>query len=82
VLKVLAAGGRVAMMTSALLRHGPEHVRGVLDGVRLWLEEHEHESVQQIQGSMSLRAVGNPSAFVRGNYMKVLRSYAPGPGRP
>jgi dihydroorotate dehydrogenase (fumarate) len=82
VLKVLAAGGRVAMMTSALLRHGPEHVRGVLDGVRLWLDAHEHESVRQIQGSMSLRAVGNPSAFVRGNYMKVLRSYAPGPGRP
>jgi dihydroorotate dehydrogenase (fumarate) len=40
-----------------------------------WLEEHEYESVQQMIGSMSLRAVANPSAFERANYMKVLSSY-------
>ena len=74
-LKVFAAGGRVAMMTSALLRHGPRYVRGVVEGVRAWLVGHEYESVRQLEGSMSLRSAGNPAAFVRGNYMKVLRSY-------
>lgn len=74
-LKVFAAGGRVAMMTSALLRHGPRHVRGVVEGVRAWLVEHEYHSVRQLEGSMSLRSAANPSAFMRGNYMKVLRSY-------
>jgi dihydroorotate dehydrogenase (fumarate) len=79
-LKVFAAGGRVAMMTSALLRHGPRFVRGVVEGVREWLAEHEYDSVRQLEGSMSLRKAANPAAFMRGNYMKVLRSYHVRPG--
>jgi len=41
-----------------------------------WMEEHETHSIQEIQGSMSLWSVGDRAAFERGNYMKVLRSYA------
>jgi dihydroorotate dehydrogenase (fumarate) len=41
-----------------------------------WLEKHEYESIQQMQGSMSAKAVPNPAAFERANYMKVLSSYA------
>ena len=40
-----------------------------------WMEENEYESVRQMQGSMSMRSVGDPAAFERANYMKVLRSY-------
>jgi dihydroorotate dehydrogenase (fumarate) len=76
VIKVLLAGGRVAMMTSALLRHGVDHLTRVLEEMQTWLEEHEYESVAQLRGSMSVRRVPNPSAFLRGNYMKVLRSHA------
>jgi dihydroorotate dehydrogenase (fumarate) len=76
VLKVLLAGGRVAMMTSALLRRGVDHLRVVLGEVRTWMEEHEYESVAQMRGSMSLRNVANPSAFQRANYLKVLRAHA------
>ena len=32
-----------------------------------------------MQGAMSFRAVTNPAAFERGNYMKVLRSHALNP---
>jgi dihydroorotate dehydrogenase (fumarate) len=76
VLKVILAGGRVAMMTSALLRRGIEHLSGVLAGIQTWMEEHECESVAQIRGSMSLRNVPNPAVYQRANYMKVLRSFA------
>jgi dihydroorotate dehydrogenase (fumarate) len=75
VLKSMMVGARVAMMTSALLRNGLGHVRQVLDGVRRWMEDHEYESIRQMQGSMSRRSVGNSSAYDRGNYMKVLSSY-------
>jgi len=37
--------------------------------------EHEYESVEQLQGSMSLARVGNPSAYERANYLKVLNSW-------
>jgi len=75
VLKSMMAGARVAMMTSALLRNGLGHVRVVLDDLTRWMEEHEYESIRQMQGSMGRRSATNPSAFERGNYMKVLSSY-------
>jgi dihydroorotate dehydrogenase (fumarate) len=32
-----------------------------------------------MQGSMSQRHVSDPTAFERGNYMRVLQSYRPDP---
>jgi dihydroorotate dehydrogenase (fumarate) len=76
VLKAMMAGARVAMMTSVLLRNGINHFETVLADMKAWMEEHEYESVRQMQGSMSRRSVANPAAFSRANYMKVLSSYA------
>jgi len=75
VIKCILAGARVAFMTSALLRNGVHHAAHVLSELDRWLEEHEYSSVQQMCGSMSHGAVPDPSAFERGNYMKVLSSY-------
>jgi dihydroorotate dehydrogenase (fumarate) len=76
VLKAMMAGARVAMMTSALLKHGIRHISGVRDRLLAWMDEHHYESIAQMQGSMSYRAVTDPAPFERANYMKVLRSYA------
>jgi dihydroorotate dehydrogenase (fumarate) len=74
--KVLLAGADVAMMTSALLHHGPGHIATVEEGLRAWMVEREYESVAQLRGSMSQRAVPDPTAFERGNYMRTLTSYS------
>jgi dihydroorotate dehydrogenase (fumarate) len=76
VLKSMMAGARVAMMTSALLRNGIGHLATVQTELLKWMEEHEYDSIQQMQGSMSQRAVADPSAFQRANYVKVLSSYS------
>lgn len=76
VLKSMMAGARVAMMTSALLRNGIGHLATVRTELLKWMEEHEYESIHQMQGSMSQRAVADPSAFQRANYVKVLSSYS------
>jgi dihydroorotate dehydrogenase (fumarate) len=76
VLKSMMAGARVAMTTSALLQRGVGWLRTILDDLALWMEANEYSSIQQMQGSMSLRSVGDPAAFERANYMKVLRSYS------
>jgi dihydroorotate dehydrogenase (fumarate) len=76
VLKVMMAGARVAMTTSALLQHGIDHLARVRAGLLEWMEAHEYASIAQMQGSMSYRAVAEPAAFERANYMKVLSSYA------
>jgi dihydroorotate dehydrogenase (fumarate) len=75
VLKAMMAGARVAMMTSALLKHGIAHLGNVRTEVLEWMEAHEYESIAQMQGSMSYRSVREPAAFERANYMKVLSSY-------
>lgn len=77
VLKAMMAGARVAMMTSALLRYGISHLERVREDLTHWMEEHEYESIRQMQGSLALRSVPNPAAFERANYMRVLGSYTP-----
>ena len=74
-LKCIMAGARVVFMTSALLRNGVQHAAHVLAEANRWLDEHEYSSIQQMCGSMSHNSVPDPTAFERGNYMKVLSSY-------
>ena len=76
VLKCMMAGARVAMMTSALLKHGIGHLRTVRSELIAWMDEHEYGSIRQLQGSMARRSVANTGAFDRANYMRVLSSYA------
>ena len=76
VLKAMMAGAAVTMMASALLAHGVDHLRTVKAALAAWMEEHEYASITQMRGSMSQRAVAEPAAFERANYLRVLRSYA------
>jgi dihydroorotate dehydrogenase (fumarate) len=70
--RCLLAGADVAMMTSALLEHGPEHVATVESDLVSWAAESGFESVAQLKGSVSQRNVADPSAFERANYMAAL----------
>lgn len=79
VLKGLMAGANITMMASELLRYGIRRIGEVLNDLVLWMEEHEYESVAQMQGSMSQQHVAEPAAFERANYMKVLDSWRPDP---
>jgi dihydroorotate dehydrogenase (fumarate) len=76
VLKAMMAGARVAMMASALLQHGIPHLTRVRADLLDWMERHEYGSIAEMQGSMSYRAVAEPAAFERANYMKVLAAGA------
>ena len=75
VVKCLMVGADVVMMTSAILRHGPQHIGTVEAELRAWMTEHEYESVEQLKGSASQATAENPSAFERANYMQTLRSW-------
>ena len=75
VLKAMMAGARVAMVASALLKHGPEWASETLADLEKWMVEHEYTSIKQMQGSMSEQSTHNPHALRRSNYIKVLNSY-------
>jgi dihydroorotate dehydrogenase (fumarate) len=74
-LKAVMAGAGAVQTVSALLAHGPEHVKTLVDGMRAWLEEHEYDSLKQAQGSLSLERSPNPAAFERAQYMRLLQTF-------
>ena len=75
VVKAMLVGADVAMMTSALLRKGPEHVATVEAELRDWMTEREYVSVAQMRGSATAATADDPAAFERANYMTALRSW-------
>lgn len=75
VLKGVMAGANVTMMASELLKNGIDRIDGILTAIRAWMDEHDYDSIQQMQGSMSQIHVREPSAFERANYVKVLQSW-------
>ncbi len=74
VLKVLMAGADVAMLCSTLLRNGIGHLRTIETQMCEWMEEHDYESVRQLQGSMSQKYCADPNAFERAQYMRAVLS--------
>jgi len=73
--KALLVGADVAMMTSAVLRNGPEHFATVERELVQWMDANEYTSVSELRGSVSYAASDDPSAFERANYLKTLRSW-------
>lgn len=78
VVKAVMAGAHVTQMVSALLHHGPGYLRQVKDDLARWLEEHEFESLRQMQGSMNLLRCRDPGAYQRANYIRLLQSWDAG----
>ena len=74
-IKAVMAGANVAMLASELLANGVSRLAAILEEMTVWMLEHEYESVEQMRGSMSQKAVAEPAAFERANYIRVLSSY-------
>ncbi len=75
VLKAMMAGASVAVLASELLANGIERLAILLANLEAWMEEHAYESIAQMRGSMSQRAVAEPAAFGRANFMRALTSF-------
>ena len=74
-IKAVMAGAHAVQLVSALLQHGPEHLKTVREQMVCWMEEHEYDSLRQMQGSMNLTRCPDPAAFERANYVRVLQSW-------
>ena len=74
VIKLMLVGADVTMLCSALLREGVTHIRHVERELEDWLQEHEYESIAQMQGGMSQLRCADPSAFERAQYMRAVKS--------
>jgi dihydroorotate dehydrogenase (fumarate) len=73
VIKATMAGAHVTQMVSALLRHGPDHLRTVRREIESWMEEHEWSALDDMRGNMSLQRIPDPAAYERMNFRMALR---------
>jgi dihydroorotate dehydrogenase (fumarate) len=73
--KAVMCGANAVQMVSALLQNGPQYIQTMIRKISSWLEEHDYDSLRQMQGSMSLQKCPDPQAFIRGNYMKLLQTW-------
>ncbi len=74
-IKAVMAGAHAVQLVSSLLIKGPEHLRNLRDMMSNWLEDHEYESLRQMQGSMSLQRCPRRVAFERANYVSILTGW-------
>lgn len=77
VIKAIMAGANAVQMVSAILRNGPHYISTIVREMKMWMEEHEYESVAQMQGSMSYEKTPDPAALERANYARILQSWRP-----
>lgn len=76
-LKMMMAGADVVQLVAAILRGGPQVVGSIRDEMVQWMEDHEYESIEQMQGCMNQARCPDPVAFERGNYMRQLTDFQP-----
>jgi dihydroorotate dehydrogenase (fumarate) len=77
VIKYLLVGADVVMTSSALLRHGLDYMKVLLDGLKTWLAARDLDTLDRIRGRLSQRNITDPTAFARANYIRVLQGYQP-----
>jgi dihydroorotate dehydrogenase (fumarate) len=75
VVKAVLAGADVTMMTSALLRNGPDYVAAVERSLLAWMRGNDYTSVRQMVGAVSQAGADDPSAFERTQYLRSLATY-------
>lgn len=75
VVKAILAGAHTVQLVSVLLKHGPRFLSTLADGLRLWMTEHNYETVDEFRGAMNLRRCPDPAAFERANYQRILQSW-------
>ena len=74
-IKALLAGADVVQMVSGLLRHGPTHVEMMRQGLERWMTWHRIDRLDEIRGSVSLRATDDRSSYERAQYIRTLHSW-------
>lgn len=75
VLKMMMVGANVTQLNSILMKKGLIELKHIEKSIVNWMEEHEYESIRQMQGSMSAKHVPHPERFERAQYIRALSKF-------
>ncbi len=77
--KAVLAGAQIVQVVSALLGNGPGRLARLIDEFRTRLSSMGYRSLDEARGAMSFERVGDPHAWERVNYLRMLQGWAPQP---
>jgi len=74
VVKQVLAGAQVVQLASALVKGGIPQLGKIVSGVDEWLDKRGASSVADVRGTLSQRALQDPGAFERAQYVHLILS--------
>ncbi|MBD3235077.1 MAG: dihydroorotate dehydrogenase-like protein [Candidatus Eisenbacteria bacterium] len=69
-IKQLLAGAHAVQVVSALYRHGPAHIRKMLDELQAWMAAKGFRSIDEFRGKLSQAQSADPALYERVQFMK------------
>lgn len=74
VIKALLTGAHAVQLVSVIMRQGPPALASLREGVTTWMQQHDFNSIADFRGKLNLEAYGDPGAFERANYIRILQT--------
>jgi dihydroorotate dehydrogenase (fumarate) len=74
-IKQILAGAQAVQVTSALYRHGAEHIEKMLSDLSDWMRRHDMKTISDFRGKLSQANIKNPAAYERIQFMKYFRGH-------
>jgi dihydroorotate dehydrogenase (fumarate) len=73
-LKQILAGATVVQLASTLVKNGIPYLGKMLQGMEEWLDKRGTSTLADVRGTLSQRAVQDPGAFERAQYVHLILS--------
>jgi len=73
--KALLAGADVVQVVSCLLRHGPNRLTELRNGLEVWMQSARVNALSEMRGRMSAKRTAMPAEEERADYIKILQAW-------
>jgi dihydroorotate dehydrogenase (fumarate) len=73
--KALLCGAHAVQLVSVVLKHGPHVLTSMIEGLEGWMRDHGYSSLAQFRALLNHARCGDPAAYERANYIRVLQSW-------
>ena len=72
VIKQILAGAKAVEICSILYKNGLDYLEEMLNGIKLWMDQHKYKSIEDFRGKLSKKEGDKPELYDRLQYIKAL----------
>ena len=75
VIKQLLAGAQTTQICSVLCKKGIKHIKILDDELKVWMQAHNYEKIEDFRGKLSAENIPNPQIYMRSQFMKYFSNF-------